>query len=111
MTDDPHIIHLQGRVDRLESDVTEIKAGVKTLLNRPQNPGFSQVIGTLLATLATCSIIFAFAEWRIIQAVDPVSTLSQEAFMLARDNKIKAAVFEERSRWLENKLTITTIAK
>jgi hypothetical protein len=112
-TDDPHIIHLEGRVDRLESDVTEIKSGVKTLLDRPQNPGFTQVIGTLLSTLGACALIFGFAEWRLERAVTPLETYaralgaeqSQQSERVWQ-SRLQLAVQEERARWLEDRLTI-----
>jgi len=104
MSEDSRIIHIEGRVDRLEADVHEIKSGVKALLDRPQNPGFAQVIGTLLATLATCAIIFSFAEWRLISAVAPVGiALEKLDGKLDRTtersdvNRLRGAVLEERS--------------
>ena len=109
MTSDSRIVHIEGRVDRLEGDVLEIKSGVKALLDRPQNPGFAQVIGTLLATLATCAIIFGFAEWRLREAVSPVGSALEKldakinlAAARSDENRLKNAVLEERSIWLKS---------
>ncbi len=74
----PRIIHLESRVDRVESDVSEIKQGVKTLLSRPQNPGYTQIIATLFSTLGALGLIFAFAEWRLAEAVHPINALAAE---------------------------------
>ena len=109
MSSDPQIIHLTGRVDRLETDVHDIKAGVQKLLDRPQNPGFSQVIGTLLATLGACAIIFGFAKWHLYEAFNPlredVVILKQkydEAERQAVENRVKNAILEERANWLKS---------
>ena len=109
MSSDPQIIHLTGRVDRLETDVHDIKAGVKELLGRPQNPGFSQVVGTLLATLAACAIIFGFAKFHLFEAITPLQTniagLQEElseARKYSEENRVKNAVLEERSIWLKS---------
>lgn len=117
-TDDPHMIHLEGRVDRLETDVTEIKSGVKTLLDRPQNPGFTQVIGTLVSTLAACALVFGFAEWRLDRAVTPVQELARANEVTVGDisrrvweDRIRTAVLEERTRWLERKLNVSSVLK
>ena len=100
MSADAKFIHLEGRVDRLEGDVGEIKNMVKQLVDRPQNPGFSQIIGTLLATLATCALIFGFAEWRLREAVSPVDEQLKQFSKMSSENRIKAAILEERSAWL-----------
>jgi hypothetical protein len=104
---DPRVVHLEGRVERVEGDVRDIKAGVQKLLDRPQNPGFSQVITTLVSTLAFCAFIFAFAEWRLGQAVAPVAaeivTIQTQARWAADSvhaTNIKAAVLEERMNWV-----------
>ena len=109
MSADAKFIHLEGRVSHLEGDVGEIKKMVKTLVDRPQNPGFPQVIGTLLATLATCAIIFSFAEWRMLQAISPVTvdlaTISQkleEAQKSTVNNRVANAILEERAAWLKS---------
>jgi hypothetical protein len=111
--EDPHIIHLESRVSVLESDVSEIKSGVKALLDRPQNPGFAQVIGTLLSTLGACALIFGFAEWRLDRAVSPLegvvnhmATVQSQQYERIWQNKLSSAVAEERARWLEDRLTI-----
>jgi regulator of replication initiation timing len=67
----PRFVQLEGRVDRLEEDVGEIKKGVQKLLDRPQNLGFTQVITTLLSTLGLVALIFGFAEWRLSTAIEP----------------------------------------
>ncbi len=100
MSADAKFIHLESRVDRLEGDVGDIKKMVKQLVDRPQNPGFAQVISTLLATLGTCAIIFGFAEWRIVQAVSPVEKMVEKFSEQTTDNKVKSAILEERSVWL-----------
>ncbi len=99
--DHPHIIAIEGRVGRLERDVQEIKSGITTLLERPRNPGFSQVIGTLLATLATCGLIFGFAEWRLREAMAGPAVEAVEAHKLATESRIKIAVLEERANWIK----------
>jgi hypothetical protein len=111
--EDPHIIHLESRVSVLEGDVTEIKKGVKALLDRPQNPGFTQVIGTLLSTLGVCAFIFGFAEWRLDRAISPMesivghmATTQAQQYERVWQNKLSSAVQEERARWLEDRLTI-----
>ena len=111
--DDPHIIHLESRVSVLENDVAEIKSGVRALLDRPQNPGFAQVIGTLLSTLGACALIFGFAEWRLERALTPIETgvgrltvTQTQKYERIWKNRLTAAVQEERARWLEDKLTV-----
>lgn len=89
----PAFIHLESRVGHFEEDVREIKSGIKTLLDRPQNPGFAQVVGTLVSTLAAVAIVFGFAEWRVSVVVQP---LKAEIAAL-RLSEIKTAVMEERS--------------
>lgn len=107
MAEDPRVVHLEGRVERVEGDVREIKTGVQKLLDRPQNPGFSQVITTLVSTLAFCSFIFVFAEWRLGQGLAPVKadiTVMQQKQEWAADSlhaaKVQAAVLEERLSWI-----------
>lgn len=102
MSDDPDIIHLATRVDRVETDVTEIKAGVKALLDRPQNPGFTQVIGTLLSTLGACALIFGFAEWRLEKAVKPIETAFYQSHEITLQNRVDFAVLEERIAWVKS---------
>lgn len=108
VSDKDRIIHIESRVDRLETDVSEIKSGVKALLNRPASPGFNQVMGTLLSTLATCAIVFGFAEWRLSEAVEPVKL--EIAAMEVKHIKaveeqhreaLRLAVLYERAAWLQ----------
>ena len=112
MADDPRLIHIEGRVDRLETDVIEIKTGVQKLLDRPQNPGFTQVVSTMLATLGICGIVFGFARWHLYEAVSPLqqNIMSIEKKMDDSDRRfenervtsaINDAIMAERSRWLE----------
>lgn len=105
---DSRIVHIEGRVDRLETDVGDIKAGVKELLGRPVHPGFGQLITTLLSTLAACAILAGFGEWRINQAINPVIlqvSRNEDRINKSIDNitnlRVKQAVLEERSRWLQ----------
>jgi hypothetical protein len=107
---DRRIVHIEGRVDRLETDVSDIKAGVKELLGRPVSPGFGQVITTLLSTLAACAILAGFGEWRVNQAIAPVSSQVIENKKDVQLNvkeltetRIQQAVLLERSRWLEQR--------
>lgn len=109
VSDKDKLIHIESRVDRLETDVSEIKTGVKKLLDRPTSPGFTQVMGTLLSTLATCAIVFGFAEWRLSVAVEPVQ--KEIAVLEARhekfierqhDEAIKLAVLQERAAWIQS---------
>jgi hypothetical protein len=115
---------LSSRVDRLETDV-------QRLLDRPQNPGFSQVIGTLLATLGACAIVFAFAKFHLYEAITPVTqsvTMLQQKFdasermalearvelekrtyevrieseKMANESRIQSAVLEERTNWMRS---------
>lgn len=116
--DDPHIIHLESRVTVLESDVSEIKSGVKQLLDRPQNPGFAQVIGTLLSTLGACALIFGFAEWRLERAVSPLESIVADISIAQRqhydrvwENRREIAVMQERARWLETRWRTTIESK
>ena len=102
MSNDVKYTHLESRVSHLEGDVGEIKGMVKQLVDRPQNPGFAQVIGTLLATLGTCAIIFGFAEWRLREAVAPVDEQLKMFSQMSSENRIKAAVLEERSSWMRS---------
>ncbi len=108
--DDPRVVHLEGRVERVEGDVRDIKAGVQKLLERPTNPGFSQVITTLVSTLAFCSFIFGFAEWRLGQAVAPVRAEVEkvQAEALKRSDSqhaadIRMAIMEDRLSTLREK--------
>lgn len=106
----PRIVHIEGRVDRLETDVGEIKDGVKKLLSRPTSPGFGQVIGTMATTLVVVGSIFAFFEWRITKAtarteidvVDLRTEMRSDRVDLV-DMKIKTAVLEERANWLRSR--------
>ena len=109
MADDPRLIHIEGRVDRLETDVLEIKSGVQKLLDRPQNPGLQQVLGTLVSTLVVCGMVFGFAEWRLSQAVLPVqseiTTLKSEIRRnddTQRETQIQSAILNERTIWLKS---------
>lgn len=108
-SDKDRIIHIESRVDRLETDVSEIKLGVKKLLDRPTSPGFTQVMGTLLSTLATCAIVFGFAEWRLSVAVEPVQQeIAQLEAKQARSNEeqhkeaLRLAVLYERAGWIQS---------
>lgn len=118
VTDDPHIVDLRGRVDRLEGDVADIKMGVQKLLDRPVAPGFNAVASTLLTTLAVMGMIMGFAEWRLTRATEPLESTVVALDSRQREiddrvwqNKLLDAVLEERSRWLESKLNVTVIAK
>lgn len=104
---DGHFIQLEGRVGRLETDVSEIKGGINTLLSRPQNPGFTQAISTVLTVLAVCGFVFAFAEWRLNSAVSPLEKAVQSVIAAETgnasaviENRIKNAVLEERMSWM-----------
>lgn len=106
--DDPRVVHLEGRVERVEGDVRDIKAGVNKLLERPQNPGFSQVITTLVSTLAFCSFIFVFAEWRLTQALVPVKAeiTGIQTQAEKKNDSLNAALVEqaiqaERMTWVK----------
>ena len=111
--DDPHIIHLESRVSVLETDVAEIKSGVRALLDRPQSPRFAQVVGTTLSALGVCAMVFGFAEWRLARALTPIETgvsrlmvTQSKQYERIWKNRLTAAVQEERARWLEDKLTV-----
>lgn len=108
-SDKDRIIHIESRVDRLETDVSEIKVGVKKLLDRPASPGFNQVMGTLLSTLATCAIVFGFAEWRLSVAVEPVkqelSHFEAKQSEIIKDQHkeaLRLAVLYERASWIQS---------
>jgi hypothetical protein len=105
--DDPRVVHLEGRVERVEGDVRDIKAGVQKLLDRPQNPGFSQVLAGVLTTLLITGIIFGFGEWRLGQAVLPVkeeiASTTKAANQIAASlhaAELRAATMEERMMWV-----------
>lgn len=106
--DDPRVVHLEGRVERVEGDVRDIKAGVQKLLDRPQNPGFSQVLAGVLTTLLITGLIFGFGEWRLGQAVLPVKEEVAEAAKTANQiaaalhaAEVRAAIIEERMGWVK----------
>lgn len=107
VSDDPRVVHLEGRVERVEGDVRDIKAGVQKLLDRPQNPGFTQVITTLVLTMTFCGFIFTFGEWRLGQSVLPVAAdLAAAKVKVERQSdslhaaEVRAAVLEERMNWV-----------
>lgn len=117
ISNNPRIVHIESRVDRLETDVAEIKTGVKQLLERPVLPGFAQIAGTLVSTLAAVGLILGFAEWRLTRATDPLQsalnrietrTLHNEDSIV--ESRIKSAVLEERSRWLQTQSNWTAKA-
>lgn len=100
---DPLVIELSGRVDRLEVDVGDIKKGVATLLERPSTTiSWSHVIGTIFTLLATVGIIFGFAEWRLTQAVAPVSERISTHIETAQQQRIEQAVLKERISWMRS---------
>lgn len=105
--DDPRVVHLEGRVERVEGDVRDIKAGVQKLLDRPQNPGFSQVLAGVLTTLLITGIIFGFGEWRLGQAVLPVkeeiaetAKATNQVAAALHAAELRAATMEERMTWV-----------
>lgn len=107
MSDDPRVVHLEGRVERVEKDVSDIKAGVQKLLERPQFAGFQQVVGTLLTTFMVVGLIFGLNEWRLSVAATPVAKALEkiEAEAQRRSDaqhmaEIKAAVMAERLEWM-----------
>jgi hypothetical protein len=108
--DDPRVVHLEGRVERVEGDVRDIKAGVQKLLDRPQHPGFGQVLAGILTTLLITGLIFGFGEWRLGQAVQPVQAEAAAAAITANQiaaslqaAEVRAAVLEERISWIREK--------
>ncbi len=108
VSDDPRVVHLEGRVERVEGDVRDIKAGVQKLLDRPQFSGVMPALGGVLTTLLILGCIFTFAEWRLSQAFGPAKA-DQERIQreIDRENDsrraadIKAAVIEERLNWVK----------
>lgn len=103
------IVLLKSRMAANEAAVDRIGANVQKLLDRPTNPGFTQVISTFLGTLACCAFIFGFAQFWLFQATAPILTelaaMKQKADW-ANDSvhaaNIKAAVNEERMNWVRD---------
>lgn len=109
VSDDPRVVHLEGRVERVEGDVRDIKAGVQKLLDRPQFSGVMPALAGVLTTLLIIGIIFGFAEWRLGQALAAV-TVFQDTARQKLDKEIdslhaaeiRAAVIEERMNWVKD---------
>ena len=108
VSDDPRVVHLEGRVERVEGDVRDIKAGVQKLLDRPQFSGVMPALTGVLTTLFIVGIIFGFAEWRLGQALAAVKAdqdRTQHEIDREIDSRhaadIKAAVLEERLNWVK----------
>jgi hypothetical protein len=108
--DDPRVVHLEGRVERVEKDVSDIKAGVQKLLERPQFAGFAQVVGTLLTTFAVVAFIFGLNEWRLAVLASPVAheleRIRVESIKMMDQlhaAELRAAVMEERMQWVREK--------
>ena len=95
-----HIIQLEGRVGHLERDVTEIKGGIRTLLERPASAGFNQMLTTTVTVLGICGFIFGFGEWRLRQAVDPGIERTRALEVSDNEQKIQIAVMNERLSWM-----------
>lgn len=108
VSDDPRVVHLEGRVERVEGDVRDIKAGVQKLLDRPQFSGVMPALAGVLTTLLIVGLIFGFAEWRLGQAVVPVAAelaatrlRTERQIDSQRAADVKAAVIEERLNWVK----------
>lgn len=106
---DARLVHIEGRVDRLESDVGEIKEGVKQLLQRPTSAGYSQTMKAIAVTLGVVGAIFGFFEWRITQATGTLDLRATEARIDAASDRrdlvelrVRTAVLEERSAWMKS---------
>lgn len=95
-----HLIQLEGRVGHLERDVTEIKGGIRALLDRPANAGFNQMLTTGATVLVICGFIFGFGEWRLRQAVDPVVEKAHALEISDSEQKLQIAVIQERMAWM-----------
>lgn len=106
--DDPRMVHLEGRVERVEKDVSAIAVGVQKLLERPQFAGFTQVVGTLLTTFAVVGFIFGLNEWRLAVLASPVAmemerirVESIKTLDALRAAELRAAAMEERMVWVK----------
>lgn len=101
------IVLLKSRMSAMETAVDRIGANVQKLLDRPANPGFTQVVTTLIATLGSAAFIFGFAQWWLSQATSPILaelTLMKQQAGWAADSvhaaNLKTAVLEERMAWI-----------
>lgn len=110
VSENPRVIHLEGRVDHLENDVSAIKTGVQKLLDRPQNPGFTQVIVTLFSTLGAIGMIFTFAQWQLSTAMEPqraqlvvMANIMKEFDGALKGAQIEIATMREREAWLKSR--------
>jgi hypothetical protein len=101
------IVLLKSRMSAMETAVDRIGANVQKLLDRPSNPGFTQVVTTLIATLGCAAFIFGFAQWWLSQATAPI--LSELALMKQKADwaadsvhaaNLKAVILEERMAWI-----------
>lgn len=104
---DTEIVLLKSRMATMETAVDRISANVQKLLDRPSNPGFTQVVTTFLATLGCAAFLFGFAQWWLSQATAPIqaelANMKQKADWAADSvhaANIKAAILEERLTWI-----------
>jgi len=98
-------VTLESRVERLEQDVHEIKDGIKQLLGRPQASSYRDVSAAAVGTLTIVALVFAFAEWRLMEGLRPVAAAVERLQQRAEANsdavfalRLEAVRTEERMR-------------
>lgn len=84
---------------------------MQKLLDRPQNPGLSNVLGALVSTLVAVGIIFGFAKYQWSESLQPMKdqfavfarTLEDQG-AASVETRIRLAVQEERTSWISSQV-------